>query len=146
MRFARLAAASAAMTMVVGGFAASTSFAEGNPHFVQGPDYSIAANAVTATGAIAGLGTQDASIVLVADAEVFCVNHGNHIPKGLHRSVSSSPVIFSADHNGKVDFTVTTAALDAACPGKKMTPMVKFLSATLTATIGTTVLTDVHTF
>lgn len=146
MRFARLAAASAAVTMVIGGFAASSSFAQGNPHFISGPDYSIANNAVTASGSIAGVGNQDASIVLVADAEVDCLNNGHHTPKGLHQSVTSTPTTFSADKNGKIDFSVTTGQVAAKCPGKKMIPIVKFTSATLTATIGDVVLTDTHTF
>jgi len=147
MRFARFAAASAAMTIAVGGFAASASFAGGNPHFMHGsPQYSIADNAVTASGSIAGVGKQDATITLTAEAEVNCLNKGGNMPPGLHKSVSSTPEVVPADKNGRINFSVTTAQVDASSCPKSMTPIVTFSSATLTAVIGSVTLTDTHTF
>jgi hypothetical protein len=145
MRLARFVAAAAAATLAVGGFAASASFAQGNPHFLGAPEYSIADNAVTASGSIVGAGNQDAVVVLTADATVDCLNHGQHMPKGLHQSVSSAPQSFSSDSNGRINFTVTTGSVNAKCPGR-MIPVVRFTSATLTATVGDVVLSDTHTF
>jgi hypothetical protein len=144
MRFSRFIAASAAL-MVAGGFSASAALAA-NPHFQGTPDYSIAEGAVTATGSIVGAGNQDgATIVLTAEAEVGCLNKPGKAPKGHRRSVSSEPQTFPSDANGRINFSVTTGQVDVKCPGK-MTPFVHFLSATLTATVGSETLTDVHTF
>jgi hypothetical protein len=146
MRFVRLAAASAAITIAVSGLAASASFAGGNPHFMHGsPQYSIADNAVTASGYIAGVGKQDAVINLTADATVSCVNHGGNTPPGLQKSVSSPSLTATPDKNGKLFFSVTTASLDGACPGNMMA-QVKFTSATLIAQVGSVTLKDVHPF
>jgi len=147
MRFARLAAASAAMTMVVGGFAASTSFAQGSPHWMHGsPQYSIDNNAVEASGVIAGVGNQDATINLEAHATVTCVNHGGNTPPPF-QSVTTAEETVSAGKNGKLSFTVITAPVDASSCHGNMQPQVTFTSATLTVTIGgEPVLTDVHTF
>jgi hypothetical protein len=147
MRFARLAAASAAMTMVVGGFAASAGFAQGNPHFRPGdPQYSIVGNnAVNASGKIVGIGDSDiATITLSATASVQCTNKGGHSPKPFQKTVSSTES-FSSDRNGSISFDLTTPAVTAKCPGK-MAPVVTFSSATVSVDVDGVTFSDTHNF
>jgi hypothetical protein len=146
MRFVRFAAASAAMTLAVGGFTASTSFAMGHPKFNPLPTYSIIDDAVYATGSITGAGNQDAVVSISAVAEVGCANKPGKLPKGHRQTVSGAPATFPHDENGRINFTVHTGAIQADCPGKMTPVVIQWISATVTATLGNVKLTDTHTF
>ena len=131
MRFARLAAVTAALTLAGGGIA----LAHGNPHFQNvSVAYDEQAKAVTAMGSVAGLADHDVTVTLDGSVTADCQNKGKspQPPKGLHRSFTASGT-FSADKNGKADFSLV-APLAVRCPGK-MQPVNVSGSGMLTATV-----------
>jgi hypothetical protein len=101
-----------------------------NPHFVQGPTFSVVDGAVQASGKIAGLGNQPVTIVLDADVVVTCTNRGGNVPPGQTETVSGQITDVRPEH-GNVVFTVTTGEVSDPCPGP-MEPTVTVRSATLT--------------
>ena len=131
MRFARMAALTAALTLAGGGIA----FAHGNPHFQNvSVGYDSSAQAVTASGSVAGLATHDVTVTLTGSLSADCENKGKspQPPKGLHRSFTASGTFF-ADKNGKADFSLV-APLAVKCPGKKQ-PVNVSGTGMLTATV-----------
>jgi hypothetical protein len=146
MRLARLAAASAALTVAVGALTASTSFAAPTPKFVKGPTYTQNGNALTAAGHAVGMGGQRVTVTLVAHADYGCMNPAGHIVPGLHGTASGS-ADYPAAHNGSVNFSVTTGSLETNCPGPMTVVNVDFTDATLTISdsSGITILSNTTT-
>jgi len=131
MRLARLAAASAALTLAVGALTVSTSFAAPTPKFVKGPTYTQNDNTLTSTGHAVGVGGQRVTVTLVAHADYGCMNPAGQIVPGLHGTASGS-ADYPAAHNGSVNFSVTTGSLETNCPGPMTIVNVDFTDATTT--------------
>jgi hypothetical protein len=61
-----------------------------NAHFIQGPSVSTNSTTLTVSGTLAGLGNQDVTIRLNADAVVSCTNKGGNPPPGQTQEVNAS--------------------------------------------------------
>jgi hypothetical protein len=104
----------------------------GNPHYVVGPDITVDNATVTATGSIAGLGSESITAVLTVTGfqEVQCQNPGGNIAPGQTKELTA--VGEQRDirvEQGRATFNVsatlqaTQAELQAACPNPKWTPI-----------------------
>jgi hypothetical protein len=100
----------------------------GNAHFLAGTDFSIQGSSLTATGRIAGLGNQDVTLVLSADAVSYCTNQGGNNPPGQAERVSATLSNLHPE-NGSLTFTITASATKK-CPGRQA-PTVTFSNATI---------------
>jgi hypothetical protein len=125
-----LATALLAVALLVSG--AGTALAA-NPHFLGSPTFTVNGNgSVTATGSVAGLGNQDVDVRLIArlSVEVLCRNPGGNIAPGQTQQTTVTGAQSNlAVKNGRVDFSVTTAAptlsgtpKQLGCPNNKWTP------------------------
>ena len=89
--------------------------AAANPHFIDGPTFTVKQGSLQACGTIAGLGNQDVTVTLTADANVQCVNSGGNPPPGQKQSVSGTASNLHPE-NGRLSFCVTTAPVKNPCP------------------------------
>ena len=105
-----------------------------NPHFVVAPSFTVNPNGtVTATGSVAGLGGENVDVVLTVElsVEVICTNPAGNIAPGQTQQTTVTGEQSNLEvKNGRVDFTVTSAAptLDPTltpkqlgCPNNKWT-------------------------
>jgi len=111
-----------------------------SPHYVVGPTFTDNGTTLSASGSVAGLGNEDVTVLLSAQgtATIVCTNPAGHIAPGQTSDVNVSGSQTITDvKNGRVDFSVTTAAPTApanACPNPKWSAAVTnvdFNSATL---------------
>ncbi len=113
-----------------------------SPHFKQfrDPVFTDMGTTLNATGALAGLGEGDLTVVLTASgvASVECTNHGGNVAPGQDTSVVTSGTVSGIEvKNGNASFDVTTDApvVDSSlCPNPLWTAAavdVVFDSATL---------------
>lgn len=133
-----------------------------NPHYLNGPTFSLQGNTVTATGSVAGLGNQNVDVKLTVQASVtvLCQNPGGNIAPGQTKFFSAATTQSNLEvKNGRLNFTISATAdpagvdLTGACPNAKWTPMpgaVTVHSATLDiiqpSGSGIVVLSNSHTF
>jgi hypothetical protein len=119
------------MVLAILAVAVTTPFAlAANPHFVDGPDFSVRGSALTASGKIAGVGHRNLDVILEAIAVTTCRNRGNNVPPG------QTDVVRGAEQNlepknGQVTFRVTTGEVQNPCPDD-MRPQTTFIRAVLT--------------
>src|SRR4030095_10734258 len=80
-----------------------------NVHFIQGPTVTATNTSPTVSGTLAGLGNQDITIQLNAQATVTCTNKGGNPPPGQTESVSATISGLRAE-NGTLKFSITAQA------------------------------------
>lgn len=133
-----------------------------NPHYVDGPNFSLDQNTVTATGSVAGLGNQNIDVRLSVEASltVLCRNPGGNIAPGQTKFFTATATQTNLEvKNGRVNFSISATAdpggvdLSGSCPNPKWTPLpgdVTIHSATLDiiqpSGSGNVVLSNSHTF
>jgi hypothetical protein len=124
-----------------------THAAAASPHWKQQrePVFTDLGTTLNATGAIAGLGNGDVTVVLDAAgiASVECENPGGNVAPGQDTEVTTSgSVTVQTDKNGNARFSVTTAEPvvgSDACPNPQWTAHVvdvDFSGATITVSQG----------
>jgi hypothetical protein len=122
-----------------------------SPHFITGPDYTIANNTVTATGKIAGLGNRDVTAVLDVTFSTQCRNPGENVAPGQNAS-SSTTLTGLHPENGNLVFSISTTPVvtneSAGCPNPQwQAEIVGPITAVLSFYQGgKLVLQDTHTF
>jgi hypothetical protein len=109
----RITIAIAAVLFAV--FALATPASAASPHFknFRDPVFTDRGLVLNATGALAGLGEGDLTVVLTAHgvASVECTNHGGNVAPGQDTSVTTSGTVSGIEvKNGNASFSVTTDA------------------------------------
>jgi hypothetical protein len=85
----------------------------GSPHFVGDPTISRTGDALTVTFKVAGLGNEDQTITLTADAS--CVNPGNNEPKAENKGDVVATGTFSPKNGNVVGSLSGTGSTDPSC-------------------------------